>query len=448
MDENNQREPDTANANAPLPLFRPEVWDSKATQWFGPIRLNQPVPAWVMASVALCVTLGVVAFGVFGKYTKKLAVTGITMPTGGSVTISSLTPGIIVRSHVVEGQRVVRDQTLFEISGEQHVANGALASLLARQLDARQESIDVERRSRRLQAAERRLELDARLANLAAEETQAQQDIALTIRRQRLAQATVAKYEALRKDGFVSDAQVQQKMEDAIDIESRLGTLNRSLLQLRANRIIVKAERDGLDNNLSATLAQLDRSEAAVRQERAENQTRHHTFIKATDDGVVSTITNRPGQYVPAGQVLATLLPSTTGAGHANDEQEVHLYATSRAIGFARVGQAVRIRYRAFPYERFGVYNGQVVDISKTPLPPSELPSNISGTVYSQAFPNASGSLEGLYRIRVKPSTQHVNVYGKPQMLSAGMTLEADLMLETRRIWEWAFAPALALAAR
>ncbi|MFS2015412.1 HlyD family secretion protein [Massilia sp. CT11-108] len=443
-----QREPDPIQDEVPLPLFRPEVWDAKATQWFGPIRLTQPVSGKVMASIALCVTLGLVAFGLFGTYTKKLSVTGLTMPHGGSITISSFAPGIIVRNYVAEGERVTRDQTMFEISSEQYVGGGALASLLSRQIDVRQESVDAERRSRIAQETERRRELDARLENLAAEEAQLQQDLELNRRRQRLSQATVTKFETLQRNGFVSEAQVQQKVEETIDISSRLSALNRSLLQLRANRITISAERDSLANNLSATLAQLDRSEAALRQERAENQTRQRTLIKATADGIVTTITNRPGQFVQAGQVLATLMPSKPGAGPANEELEVHLYVTSRAIGFAQVGQAVRIRYRAFPYERFGLYDGKVIGISKTPLASNELPANIAGTVVSNAFANSPGGTEGLYRIRVKPAEQFINIYGKPQPLTAGMTLEADLMLDTRRIWEWAFAPALGFVAR
>lgn len=448
MDDIIQGEAGRRQSDASIPLFRPEVWDAKATQWFGHIRLSQGLPSWVMTCAALCITLGLLAFGLFGTYTQKLSVTGIMMPRGGSITLSSLAPGVIVRSYVTEGERVSRGQTLFEISSEQYINNGAVAPLLVHQLDVRQEAADAERRIRIAQEADQRRQLNARLDNLTSEETHVQRDLELTRSRKRLAEATVAKYQTLNRDGFMSEAQVQQKLEDSIDVSSRLSELERSLIQLRANRITLRAERDSLANNLSATLTQLDRSDAALRQERAEIQTRNRTLIKATSDGLLTTITNRTGQFVPAGQVLATLVPNNSGSGAASEELEVHLYATSRAIGFAHAGQVVRIRYRAFPYEQFGLYEGRVIGISKTPLSSSELPTNISATIVSNAFPNSSGSIEGLYRIRVKPTDQFIRVYGKAQPLTAGMTLEADLMLDTRRIWEWVFAPTLAFAAR
>jgi len=447
MNNTAQQGSSEAQANAPLPLFRPEIWDTINTQWFGAIKLTQPVPAWIMATVAVVVTISLICFGVFGTYTKKIAVTGITMPRAGSLTISSLMGGVILRNHVSEGERVTKGQTLFELSNEQHVSNGALSSLLTQQLRIREQSLDAERRSRIAQDVEKRSELDARLLNLAAEEKQIEQEIELVKRRDALAMSTVKKYETLQANGFVSAAQVQQKVEESIDVSGRLTTLNRSLLQVRANQISLKGEREDLATNLAATLGQIDRSAASLRQEAAETDSRQRVLIKATQDGIVTTITNQPGQFVTAGQVLATLIPVTGNTAKEADEMEVHLYATSRTIGFTRVGQPVRIRYRAFPYEKFGLYDGYVTNVSKTPLPPNELPANIAETIVSQAFPGASRA-ESLYRIKVRPTQQSIKVYGNAQRITAGMTLEADLVLDKRRIWEWVLEPALAFAAR
>ena len=107
MNNTAQQGSSEGQANAPLPLFRPEIWDTINTQWFGAIKLTQPVPAWLMAAFAVVVTIALISFGIFGTYTKKIAVTGITTPRAGSLTISSLTGGVILRSHVSERERVV-----------------------------------------------------------------------------------------------------------------------------------------------------------------------------------------------------------------------------------------------------------------------------------------------------------------------------------------------------
>jgi membrane fusion protein len=64
------------------------------------------------------------------------------------------------------------------------------------------------------------------------------------------------------------------------------------------------------------------------------------------------------------------------------------------------------------------------------------------------ALPLASRPGEPMYRITVALDRQDVIAYGQPQPLAAGMQLEADVMLERRRLVEWLFAPVLGLADR
>jgi membrane fusion protein len=438
-----------AQDDRPLPLFRAEVLRAQEGQWAGSIRLSQTMSHWTVAALALLLGVGIAAFVGLGSYTRKMQVTGIVTPANGTITISSLNGGVLVRNLVQEGTRVKRGQTLFEISGEQHGSAGELSALLGQQLAVRQQALEAERRARVDQQRDKQREIEARLANLSAEQNQLDEEMALATRRRTLAQSTVAKYEALERNGFVSAAQVQQKVEEGLDLETRLSTLRRSMLDLRADRIGLTAQRKQLDADLAAALAQLDQSSAAIRQEMAQQASRSRILVKAPEDGVLTTITNDPGQSVAAGQVLATLIPSGTASDGAGDRLEVHLYAPSGTVGFVRLGQPVLVRYRAFPYQKFGLYRGKVSAISKTPLAPNELPSNIASTVltYAQAGARGAGN-EGLYRVKVAMARQSVSVYGHDQPLAAGMTLEADLVLERRSIWEWIFEPVIALGKR
>lgn len=63
----------------------------------------------------------------------------------------------------------------------------------------------------------------------------------------------------------------------------------------------------------------------------------------------------------------------------------------------------------------------KVVAVSRSPISSQELPASLA---------NLGQQLggEGVYRITVKLASQHANVYGKPQALSAGMQLEADVL--------------------
>ena len=58
---------------------------------------------------------------------------------------------------------------------------------------------------------------------------------------------------------------------------------------------------------------------------------------------------------------LASLVPS--GA-----QLQAHLFAPSGAVGFVRPRQEVRLRFEAFPYQKFGHQTGHVLQVSRTPL--------------------------------------------------------------------------------
>jgi membrane fusion protein len=53
-----------------------------------------------------------------------------------------------------------------------------------------------------------------------------------------------------------------------------------------------------------------------------------------------------------------------------------------------------------------------------------------------------------MYRITVALDRQVVQAYGQAQALSPGMQLEADVLLDRRRLLEWIFEPVLSLTGR
>ena len=102
----------------------------------------------------------------------------------------------------------------------------------------------------------------------------------------------------------------------------------------------------------------------------------------------------------------------------------------SRAIGFIEPGSRVVLRYQAFPYEKFGQQYGRVDDVSRSALSPAD----VASLVGQQAR-------EPLYRVQVALDRQTVPAYGKAEPLKPGMALEADILMERRRLIEWMFEP-------
>jgi membrane fusion protein len=112
-----------------------------------------------------------------------------------------------------------------------------------------------------------------------------------------------------------------------------------------------------------------------------------------------------------------------------------NLYVPSRAIGFVRKGQEIRLLYDAFPYERFGSYVAHVEAISRLAVagPETDAPFKID---------------EPVYRVTATLDRQQINAYGEPITLQAGMTLAGNLVLERQSFLDWVLDPVRAVSKR
>lgn len=138
-----------------------------------------------------------------------------------------------------------------------------------------------------------------------------------------------------------------------------------------------------------------------------------------------------------------SLLPAQSSKGDVvadSSELQAQLYAPSRTAGFVQPGQKVWLRYAAFPYQKFGMAQGVVMAVSRSPIAPQDLPDG-----QAQALVVANGANEPMYRITVRLLRQTINTYGKPTPLVAGMSLDADVRQDSRKLREWLFEPALAV---
>lgn len=106
------------------------------------------------------------------------------------------------------------------------------------------------------------------------------------------------------------------------------------------------------------------------------------------------------------------------------------LWAPGDAIGEVMPGMRVALRYRAFPFRRYGVQSGHVVSVSRAAPPPDVVLPRSGMTADAPA-----------YRVVVALDPQTDRASGRALPLRAGMTVDADLMLERRRLYEAMFFP-------
>ena len=197
-----------------------------------------------------------------------------------------------------------------------------------------------------------------------------------------------------------------------------------------------EAQRRELPLRSQALQGEIERALATLAQESAENEARQRIVVRAPQDGVVTAVLAELGQAVSAGAPVASLLP-------ADAKLQAQLFAPSSAVGFLLPNQQVQLRYQAFPYQKFGHHAGQVSQVSRAPLQAADL----AGLPLPESM-KSTPSAEPLYRITVTLDQQAVQAYGQAQPLSPGMQIDADVMLDRRRLIEWIFEPLLSVTGR
>lgn len=425
-------------------LFRREILIAQRYQRLGSIQVNTSISACLVTCFSLVLAVGLLAFVFFGTVARKSSVGGIVVASSGSITITAVETGTLTRAFVAEGERVKQGMKLFEISTERQSHNGEINELIVKQLLIRKNALDSDRRARLAQTLEKQRTLQVRLQSMDLERKQLSDEIDMAIHRQSLIESALRKFQSLQKSGFISSAQVQQKEEDVLSIRTNVSTLQRTRIQLDAAQLNVASEIRNLDATHSTDLAMLDKEAAFLEQQILETQARKLVIVTAPHDGIVTTITYHPGQFLSASQPLATMVKAHEALGSSNNV-EVHLYAPSRTAGFVAPGQSVMLRFDAFPYQKFGLQQGTVVSISRTPFAPNELPANLASTILSHEQRLSGLTNEGLYRIKVKLGKQSISAYGHSHPLVPGMTVSGDVLQERRKIWEWMAEPALAI---
>jgi membrane fusion protein len=414
-------------------LFRPEALEHRERDWLGSIQLIRPVSLAVLTALALSTAIAVAAYLVLGEYTRKARVSGYLVPDRGVIRLVAPQAATLIESHVAEGRSVRRGDVLFVLAVGQATLSGDTQAAVQTSIAARTASLQDAARRRSVLEQTQLATIDRQIDEMQRELASMKTEVELQTQRLALAQQAQAQYESLRNDNFVSSAQVRARAEEVLNVKAQLQGLERQRTGRLREIATLQAQRRELPLQAQAAQGAIERDLAALAQQAAENEARQRVVVRAPQDGVISGLVAEPGQNVVPTVALASLLP-------ADARLQAHLFAPSSAIGFVRANQPVQLRYQAFPYQKFGHQSGEVVQVSRAPLQASEL---------GGLAPVALGAgAEPLYRITVALDHQSVAAYGQAQALAPGMQLEADVLLDRRRLIEWLFEPVLGIAGR
>jgi membrane fusion protein len=416
------------------PLFRPEVLAERQTQWLGTVLLGPRVSSFMFVMAATIAAVTVLAVLFFGSFTRKAHISGWLVPEQGLARIFAPQPGVVTRLYAREGMNVTKGTALLALSSEvQSEALGATREEIVRRLASRRNSMIRARELQDRLFEEQSADLNRRLQMLNTERSNFDKEVDL--QRTRLEFSENARDRTMRARDLSTIKGKNPTEQDYLEraaafqaVERRRIAFNRELLQVQTALRELPLRRQN-------ELAQVERSVAELEQELAEAEARRQIVITAPHDGTVTGIQTELGGNANANVPLMSLVP--TGS-----ILQAQLFGPSHAIGFVRSGQRVLLRYQAFPYQKFGLYEGVIKNVSGSAVSPSEMTQQLSGLA------SLYGANEPVYRVTVDLAQQTATAYGEAVPLQPGMRVEADVMIESRRLIEWVLDPLYSLTGR
>ena len=414
-------------------LFRDEVLDAKTPKLMGQILLTPRVSGWWLAGFAAAMASCVLAFVFLGSYTRRATVAGQVAPSAGVMRILTPQPGVVHDKRVAEGQLVRKGDVLYVLSSDR-VESGSreIQAAIGSQVGERRRSLENEVARNRVMESGELGHLERRAATLKAESLAVAQQIEQQKVRLALAEDARKRYQGLADKDYIAKEQLFQKEIDLSEQQSRMQALQRDTLAVQRELATTLQEIANTRARYANQNALLARGISSADQELTEVEARRRVVITAPESGRATLVVAEVGQAVDATRPLVNIVP---GDGRL----EVRLYAPSRTVGFVRPGNKVLVRFQSFPYQKFGQHEGVVASVSSNAASSADL----TGMSLPDAPPG-----EPVYAITVRLARQAIQVYGESVPLQPGMRVEADILQERRRLFEWMLEPLYSITGR
>ncbi|WP_318460211.1 HlyD family secretion protein [Photobacterium leiognathi] len=407
-------------------LYRPEYFEAQKISNEGRILLNVSFNQNIYLVLSILVLIAVVIFISFAEYTRRETLIGIVSPLGGMVKVQANDSGFVEQLFVKEGERVESMTPLYEIKTERFDDTGVgVKKRILASID-NQYRLLFERKKQEIQKTDfEREALNDDINKLDDEVSILRNVLKLSNSDLELTRTLFSKQKKLFDNKFVSEVEYQKKQLELFSKESQVEVhkLNLQKLKREKEKLIFTLKRNDIE--LSLKLKDIDKQLEVITQNKVEFIYQSDSQVLSPIKGTIASILAVEGHSVSNGQTLLVITPDS-------EKAFVELYAPSRSIGFMKVGQNVRLRFDAFPYEKFGVQKGVITSISK---------SAIAADMISNHGLVNNNEVGGLYQIRVELLKPTITVYGREERFVSGMTVIADVELDTRKIYEWMLEP-------
>lgn len=243
---------------------------------------------------------------------------------------------------------------------------------------------------------------------------------------------TLTKIEAAREGLFEKDAGSLIVFLDAkdarLDVAVTLSAVSGRSVEAHHAVLKLRAEKQAFVEELRRTLMEQlielrDRRDAVAEELKKMDLRRNMVTLKAPADAVVLDLAQRSiGSVVKEAEPIVTLVP-------LNVPLEAEVSIGSPDIARVSVNKDVRIKFDAYPFQKFGTASGFVRVISRDTFAPT------------QQEIGAGKSTVPSFRARVSLSDARLKTPGDPIVLVPGMAVSAEIKVGRRSVISYILYP-------
>ena len=405
-------------------LFREEAISQRSgTQGLYGQPTGLAPPSW--SRVTWLVGLFMVALAAFlllVSHARTETVRGVLRYDSAEARLYVQSGGSIHAVFVQDGEEVVTGQPIAEIHNDRFLpTGGTLGAATLASLNLERNELVTQR-----EAIEHSLEVALQLESQTQldsnrRESTARSKLAILVARIEAAEKRRKDLVVLREKGLVAESLYSERVDAIAFLRQDFLEVEREISDALSSATRASTETQRLKSNAKRELSEIGQRIAQIDAQLQTVAADSVYIVRAPHTGRVTSLRARPGENADPDLPLAVIVP--------NDAELVaEFYVPSRAIGFIRTGQTVRLMYDAFPHQKFGVSGGKVAGVA------------LIGQT-AQELGLGTQSADPLYRISVSPDAATLSYRDQHLPLQTGMELSGEIILEERRLAEWLWEP-------
>lgn len=368
--------------------------------------------AWAVIAVFALGAISSVAIRMPEKVTAQFTL----VPVRGADPVKSTRGGVVVQVLASEGQIVNKGDLIVTLRSETAGERAAELQTIQTQLAGNGESF----LNARMKYNTERMSSEQEIRKLGGRVEHLESLIGHKRRQLELTRQMAASYEKLYREGLASQSQYSAKQ---IEVSELMSEVERLVAEQREARVEVEKLKLGE----AARRADFREYERKLK-ENAQTQEIRATAIKS---GMADTDGDQAQLVAPCAGTILKLRVKDSGAvvsqgetvaelACGGEQLVAELTVPESGIGKLKLDQDVKLKYDAFPYQRYGVKYGKLSWLSPA---------------------KGEGEAARVFKARVELTEKEITVKGRPRPLTAGMSGAVEIVVGKRTLISYVFEP-------